>query len=1139
MRCTKCGSDNAAEARFCNQCATPLNRACPQCAHLNAPGAKFCAQCAAALAGHAASAPASPPQAASTAPNIRLAPEQPETSTTIEGERKTVTALFADIKGSMDLMEDLDPEEARAIVDPAIRLMIDAAHRYAGYVVQSTGDGIFALFGAPVAHEDHPQRALYSALRMQDEVKRYAEKLRAEQGVNLQVRVGVNTGEVVVRSITTGDGKTEYTPIGHSTSLASRLQTLANPGSVAISETVRKLVEGYFLLKSLGPARIKGVSEPVNVYEVTELGPLRTRLQRSAGRGLTKFVGREREMEALRAAADRAISGRGQIVAAMAEAGTGKSRLYFEFKVKNQSGWMVLETFSVSHGKASAYLPVLDLLHGYFKIVGDDDQRTRREKVAGRLSILDPSLEDTRPYLFSLLGIVEGEDPLADMDGQLKKRRTLEAIKRILLRESLNQPLMVIFEDLHWIDEATQEFLNLLADSLGTAKILLLVNYRPEYSHGWGSKTYYTQLRLDPLGKESADEMLSALLGPSKIPLPDQGEGKRGDEPRAGEGSDLAPLKRLIIEKTEGNPFFMEETVQVLIDEGVLVRDRSAMRLTKPLSELKIPPTVQGILAARIDRLPADAKQLLQTLAVIGREYSLSLIRAVAPKSDDELSRLLNDLQLGEFIYEQPAVGDTEYVFKHALTQEVAYNSVLIERRQQLHERTGAALERLYTNSIEEHLAELAHHYGRSANLDKAVEYLTHAGKQALNRSAFAEAQAQLQQGLEWIKKLAESAERDARELTLASTLAQVLLVTRGFTAPETRAAAERARDLAEESGNLAQLVAQVFEISRSVIASGDYPTAGLLADRLLDLAQREGSPTSFGFAYRTQVSVNFYRGDLVDAEEHFVRLSGFLDSPGFRRVPGAAVITIGVASFCAGALGHADIARERLAQALAFARDNNNPYDLATGRLWESWLSCLLREPQRAEVAATQALAIAEEHGFPYVRNFTRTVIGWTRAQLGGPSEGVALARQGVAGLAETGSRVGIVDYLTRLAEAQALDGKLDDALSTIEEALQANPEELVFRPNALTCRGELRLKLAQTALAAADFREAIALAQKMSAKLWELRATTSLARLLASQGHRDEARAMLADIYGWFTEGFDTPDLIGAKFLLNKLGA
>src|SRR5277367_5300255 len=591
MRCTTCGIDNAAGSRFCNQCATPLSRACPKCAHPNAPDAKFCAECAAALSSDASKSSAR----TSSSSSVRIASDSSDPDGA-EGERKTVTALFADIKGSTELEQDLDPEEARAIVDPALKLMINEVRRYDGYVVQSTGDGIFALFGAPLAHEDHPQRALYAALRMQEELRRYSAKLVAEGGNPLQCRVGITTGEVVVRSITTGESKTEYTPIGHTTNLASRMQAVAPVGSIAITEATRKLCEGYFVLKPLGPTKVKGVSEPVDVYEVTGMGPLRTRLQRSAGRGLTKFVGRQREMDAMRAAAEQAKAGHGQIVAAMAEPGVGKSRLIFEFKAVSQSGWMVLEAFSVSHGKASAYLPVIDLLHGYFKIAGNDDARARREKVAGKIVILDPALNDALPYLYSLLGIAVEPDPLAQMDAQARKRRTLEAIKRILIRESLNQPLMVIFEDLHWIDDETQAFLNLLADSIGTARLLLLVNYRPEYSHQWNSKTYYTQLRLDPLGTESAGEMLQSLIG---------------DAP------ELASLKDLIVDKTEGNPFFMEEIVQALHEEGALARN-GAVHLTRALDALKIPTTVQAILVSRIDRLPGAEKELLQILAVIG-----------------------------------------------------------------------------------------------------------------------------------------------------------------------------------------------------------------------------------------------------------------------------------------------------------------------------------------------------------------------------------------------------------------------------------------------------------------------------------------------------------------------------------------
>src|SRR5579863_2010276 len=410
MLCARCDHDNPSDALFCMKCGAKVENRCPSCDTVSPAGANFCRKCGGAMA--TAATPAASPRSSAIAKTSRV-----ESAEATEGERKTVTVLFADIKGSMELNEDLDPEDARAIVDPALKLMIDAVRRYDGYVAQSTGDGVFALFGAPLAHEDHPQRALYAALRMQEEIRRYSDRLRADGRQPMQIRVGVNTGEVVMRPVRTGE-HVEYVPVGHATSLAARMQTLAAIGSIAVTDATRKLVEGYFQLKSLGPTRVKGVHEPVEVYEVIGLGPLRTRLQRSAGRGMTKFVGREREMEAMKNASELARSGRGQIVAAMAEAGTGKSRLFFEFKAKNQSGWMVLETFSVSHGKASAYFPVIDLLHNYFRIASDDDARARREKVAGKIAILDRSLEDSLPYIFGLLGIVEGDDPIAQMDGQ-------------------------------------------------------------------------------------------------------------------------------------------------------------------------------------------------------------------------------------------------------------------------------------------------------------------------------------------------------------------------------------------------------------------------------------------------------------------------------------------------------------------------------------------------------------------------------------------------------------------------------------------------------------------------------------------------------------------------------------------------
>ena len=447
---------------------------------------------------------------------------------------------------------------------------------------------------------------------MQQEIRRYGDRLLEAGGVPIEIRVGINTGEMVMRPLKTGDSHAEYAPIGHTTNLASRMQAVARTGSVVVSEATRKQVEGYFQLKSIGPTRVKGVNEPVQIYEVTGLGPLRTRLQRSASRGLSKFVGRDAEMEVMRRALELAKAGRGQIVAAVGDAGVGKSRLFFEFKAKSRNGCLLLETFSVSHGKASAYQPVIELLKNYFEIEAEDDDRKRREKVGGKVLMLDRSLEDTLPHLFSLLGIgettagqAEALPPIMGVNPQAQSLRMLDAVKRLLLRESLAQPVIIEFEDLHWVDGETQQLLNLLADSIASARLLMLVNYRPDYAHQWGTKTYSTQLRVDPLGKESAEEMLTALLG---------------------DGMDLLPLKRLVIDRTEGDPFFMEEVREALFDQGVLTRN-GAVKLAKPLSEVRLPPIVQDVLASRIDRLPRQEKELLQTLAVIGREFRLGLVR--------------------------------------------------------------------------------------------------------------------------------------------------------------------------------------------------------------------------------------------------------------------------------------------------------------------------------------------------------------------------------------------------------------------------------------------------------------------------------------------------------------------------------
>ncbi len=665
--------------------------------------------------------------------------------------------------------------------------MIAAVRRYDGYVVQSTGDGIFAMFGAPLAHEDHAQRALYAALRMLEELRGYAATLRQRGRSPIEIRVGVNTGEVVVREIQTAEGHAEYTPIGHAANLASRMQTVAATGTIAATEHTRKLCEGYFTFRALGPTRVKGVNEAINVHEVTGLGPLRTRLQASARRGLSKFVGREAELVQMKQALVSAKSGRGQIVAAVAEAGVGKSRLFFEFQAIGHSEALVLETLSVSHGKASPYLPLIDLLKNYFGITKEDDVRRSREKIAGKILILDRSLEDTLPYIFSLLEVSESEDSLAQMDPEVRRRRTLEAIKRLLLRESLKQPLIIVFEDLHWVDEGSLTLLNLLADSIGTARVLMLVNYRPEFTHNWGNKTYYTQLRLDPLGAESADEMLNALLSESR---------------------ELAPLKRVIVEKAEGNPFFMEEIVQSLFEQEALHRN-GAVKLAKSLSSIRIPPTVQAVLASRIDRLPPGEKDLLNTLAVIGKEFPLGLVRQIAGKSDDELQRMLTALQAAEFIYEQPAFPDVAYVFKHALSQQVAYGSALQERRKVLHEKIARVLETQFPETVETQPELLAHHYTEAGLGARAIPYWQRSGERAFQRSANLEAIDHLQKGLDLLGPPPDTsgliAAQETQRHSLLVVLGEAQLRAGKFT--EARETLLRAADIAQSLGSIEGLI--------------------------------------------------------------------------------------------------------------------------------------------------------------------------------------------------------------------------------------------------------------------------------------------------------------------------------------------
>jgi class 3 adenylate cyclase/tetratricopeptide (TPR) repeat protein len=1129
MRCPVCATENPAGMKFCGNCAAPLANRCAGCGFENPPHFKFCGECGAALhsspsgSSQVTTAPAArTPEGRVASEKIRVAAEKPATEVA-DGERKTVTALFADIKGSMDLMEDLDPEDARALIDPALNIMINAVHRYDGYIVQSTGDGIFALFGAPVAHEDHAQRGLYAALKVQEEMRKYSAQLRQAGNPPVEVRIGLNTGEVVVRSIRTDDAHTEYTPIGHSTSLAARMQTLAPTGSIVITEHTEKLTAGYFELKALGPARIKGVTDPVKVFEVIGIGPLRTRLQMSASRGLSKFVGRQVEMEQLARAFMQARAGHGQIVAAMAEAGVGKSRLFHEFKLRSQSDALVLEAFSVSHGKASAYLPVVDLLKSYFRIADQDDERTRREKVTGKVLALDRALEETLPYLFALIGLSGAEESLAEVDSSIRRRRTREAVKSLVLRESLNQPLLLMFEDLHWIDEESEALLNLLADSIGTARILMLLNYRPEYHHQWGSKTYYTQLRLDPLGNENAVELLASLLG---------------------DAAGLAELQATIIQRTEGNPFFMEEMVQVLFDQGVLARN-GVIKIARPLSSIQIPATVKGILAARIDKLSPVDKDTLQTLAVIGKEFPMALVRRVIAKPDDQLAATLSNLQLGEFIYEQPAFPESDYTFKHALTQEVAYDSMLNERRRQIHERTAAALEEMFAAKLDDHFAELAHHYNRSGNAPKAIQYLRLAGEQARTRSAYDDAVRYLREALATLATMPESHERDRTELSLQMALGPLVISLQGFSSPELVQILERAQELSRRGFEPRELIGVTFGLWNFHFANGNLRDALPLAEQLMTVSAEIGEEFAIAGANSAMGSSLSWIGEAVRAREYLEKAVKFYDRdlPRFLPMTQAAVIP----SRCQLAWvlwlsGYPDQSRERINEAVSLAERLGHPFSLAFALTYSISHAHFVKEYATIRARAEALIELSTHYGFLHWQAAGKVCLGRVIAGQGELQAGLAMLKQGSDDLKAAGADLIHSYSLTLLAEVYLLMERRDEALETLNRAL-----ERVEQKNHRIDEVEILRLMGNASLLDRDgapkaeqcFRRAIEIAQLRGSRSYGLRAATSLARLLAGDGRRDEARDLLGESYSQFTEGFATYDLAKAKSLLDSLSS
>ncbi|HET6521609.1 MAG TPA: alpha/beta fold hydrolase [Geminicoccaceae bacterium] len=745
MRCPRCEAENRPGRRFCNQCGASLAGVCPACGFANEPDDRFCGGCGAGLA------PAGLPATASGTPEPPAAAARPTggprpVRSAVEGERKWVTVLFADVRGSLALIESRDPEEAQRLLDPVIEAMTGAIHRFEGTVAKVLGDGVMALFGAPRAYEDHAPRACYAALAVRGEVARAAADLGAEP----QVRVGLHSGEVVLRTTGT-DLSLDYDAIGPTVHLAARMEQLAAPGTIRLTADTARLAEGLVRVEALGAVEVKGLTAPVSTFELIGVGTGRPRTRPPSLHGSAALVGRDAELAALGRALDAAGRGRGQVVAAVGEPGLGKSRLFEQFLGSSSpelSGWRVLATSCPSYGGARPWLPVIALLKDYFGIEDRDDPRAIAAKVLGALAPWGEAMRPVRVACLALLDAPGDDREWRALDPPQRRRRTLDAVRGLLLREAGRQPLVLVVEDLHWIDGETQALLDTLVDGLPGSRLLLLVNYRPEYAHGWGNRTCYTQLRVDPLSAEGAERLLSALLG---------------------EDPGLAPVRRLLLARAEGNPLFLEESVRALAEAGALAGEPGAYRLNGSPGTIDLPATVQAIVAARIDRLPDEAKHVLQRAAVVGREVAFAILAAIVDLPEDGLWRQLEALRAAEFLYETRAFPEPGYAFTHALTHEVAYGGLLRDTRRRLHRRVGEALEALYPERRGELTEALADHFERGEVWPKAARYALDAAGKAKMRYAYAA-------GVAFAERALAAAERDAGPDAAAAATAHELL---------------------------------------------------------------------------------------------------------------------------------------------------------------------------------------------------------------------------------------------------------------------------------------------------------------------------------------------------------------------------
>jgi len=1128
VHCANCGFDNPDGMKFCGECGTALQNRCPHCGFENPPRFKFCGDCGTSLTGQSPVATITLPETVHGSPKAQstqgasplLAPRTPD------AERRQLTVMFCDLVDSTKLSSQLDPEDYREVVRAYQQVCTDVIQRYEGYVAQLLGDGLLVYFGYPQAHEDDAQRAVRTGLGILDAIGDLNTRLQQDKGIQLALRLGMHTGLVVVGEMGS-QGRQEHLALGEVPNVCARIEALAQLNTIAVSEATYRLIQGYFECQDLGAQTLRGVAEPVHVYRVLQESGARGRLDVAATRGLTPLVGRKQEVGLLLERWEQAKAGPGHVVLLTGEAGLGKSRLVQVLKdhVANEphTRW---ECRSAEYYQNTALFPLIELFQRILQWQHDETPDAKLAKLEYALSQYRLPLEESVPLFAPLLSLSLPESRYAPLhlSPQRQRQKTLETIIAILLEQAEQHPALFIVEDLHWTDPTTLEWLNLLIDQTPTTSMLVLLTCRPHFQPAWHHRSYLTEMTVNRLSHAQVEQIVTGMTDGKTFP---------------------AEVLQQIITKTDGVPLFVEELTKAILESGSLKEVDGHYELVGTFSTLAIPATLQDSLMARLDHL-VTAKAVAQYAAVIGRQFAYDLLSRVSHLDEVTLQRELGKLVETELVYQRGLPPQATYIFKHALVQDAAYQSLLKSTRQHYHQRIAHVLEATFPATVDQQPELLAHHYTQARLTEKAVHYWYQAGQSAIQRSAHVEAISHLRTGLALLKTLPAIPERTQREVDMLLALGASLIATKGWAAPDVGETYAYARQSCTHLDDPHQLFPVLWGLWAYALVRAEYQTAHALGEQLFALAQQAHDSTMLLVAHGVLGRTLFYLGTVAAAHTHLAQGIALYEpqqhhAVTFRYGEDAGVVCHSFAAWALWSLGYPDQALARSQEAVTLAQEGVHPFSLGFALFFAAMLHLFRREVRVTQQCAAALLRLAQEQGFQYWTAGGAIYHGSALAHQGQAQKGIAQIAQGLTAWRASGAELGRPTILTFLAEAYGTIGQPEVGLTVLAEALVhvEHTGERYYEAGIHRLKGELLLQQNSGNQAEAEtcFQHALAIARNQQAKSIELRTATSLARLWQQQGKRTEAQELLAPIYGWFTEGFDTADLIEAKALLDAL--